>query len=242
MSDHLKRLNSPSGWRIARKTKKFVVKTSPGPHNGNAMPLGVWLRDHMGLALNSKEVKKILTDRSVIVNGKVCTNMKLGIGIFDIVSIPKTDKHYRILRNKKGDYVSVPISAEDAQTQLCKISNKTIVKDGKVQLNLRHGANIVVDSQEYKPKDSIVVKLTGDERFKIIDHFAFAEGNCAMVTGGKHSGKVGQITKIEVIPACIENRVFLKDIKSGEEFDTVENYIFMVGRSTPAVSEWGIEA
>lgn len=62
-----------------------------------------------------------------------------------------------------------------------------------------------------------------------------------MIIGGRHSGKVGRITKIDIIPGSIANRVYLKDIKTGEDFDTIENYVFMVGKNEPAVSEWGIE-
>ena len=242
MSNHMKRLTSPTGWRIAKKENKFVIKTAPGPHNRNSMPMAVWLRDHMGLALNMKEVKKILKDRSVILNGVPCTDPKLGIGVFDIISIPKVDKYYRILRDKKGDYVSVPITAEDAKTRLCKIENKTIVSGGKIQLNLRYGANLIVDSQDYKPKDSIVIGLEGDNRFKVTDHYPFAEGSVAMIIGGSHSGKIGRISKIDTIPGSISNRVYLKDEKSGEDFDTIEEYIFVIGTTEPAVKEWGIEA
>ena len=59
MSDHLKRLNAPDSWHIAKKTTKFITKTAPGPHNANAMPIAVWLRDHMDYARNLKEVKQI---------------------------------------------------------------------------------------------------------------------------------------------------------------------------------------
>ena len=31
MSDHLKRLNAPDSWHIAKKTTKFITKTAPGP-------------------------------------------------------------------------------------------------------------------------------------------------------------------------------------------------------------------
>lgn len=241
MSNHMKRLTSPTGWRIAKKENKFVTKTAPGPHNKKSMPMAVWLRDHMGLALNMKEVKKILKERSVILNGVPCTDPRLGIGVFDIISIPKIDKHFRILRDKKGDYVSIPISAEDAKSRLCKISNKTLVKGGKIQLNLRYGANLIVESQEYKPRDSIVLGLEGDDRFKVLGHFPFSEGNVAMIIGGSHSGKVGRISKIEMIPGSISNRVYLNDVKTGEEFDTIEDYTFIVGTTESAVKEWGIE-
>lgn len=239
MSYHLKRLTAPVSWHIAKKEEKFVTKTSPGPHSGAAMPVAVWLRDKMGLAGNMKEVKRILNQRQVILNGKPVTDPKLGLGIFDIISIPKIGKHYRVLTDKKGRMVTIEIDAEAAKTRLCKIRNKSIVRGGKVQLNLLYGANLLADNT-YHPKDSIVVTLEGENRFAIVDHFPFAIGNMAMVIGGKHSGKVGRISEIRVAAGSIPNRVILQD-KDGEIFETVEQYVFMIGRETPAVAEWGIE-
>ncbi|MDD3110961.1 MAG: 30S ribosomal protein S4e [Methanofollis liminatans] len=239
MSYHLKRLTAPVSWHIAKKEEKFVTKTSPGPHSGAAMPVAVWLRDKMGLAGNMKEVKRILNQRQVILNGKPVTDPKLGLGIFDIISIPKIGKHYRVLTDKKGRMVTIEIDAEAAKTRLCKIRNKSIVRGGKVQLNLLYGANLLADNT-YHPKDSIVVTLEGENRFAIVDHFPFAIGNMAMVIGGKHSGKVGRISEIRVAAGSIPNRVILQD-KDGETFETVEQYVFMIGRETPAVAEWGIE-
>ena len=95
MSDHLKRLNAPDSWHIAKKTNKFITKTSAGPHNANALPVAVWLRDRMGFARTMKEVKQILSQKDLIVNGRPCRNPKMGIGIFDIVALPKIGKYYR---------------------------------------------------------------------------------------------------------------------------------------------------
>jgi small subunit ribosomal protein S4e len=240
MSYHLKRLTTPDSWRIAKKVNKFITKTAPGPHNASAMPAAVWLRDHMGLALNMKEVKKILGDRVVIVNGKACTDPKMGIGVFDIISIPKNGKHYRILLDSKGNFRSIEISDEAAKTRLCKIRNKTVVKGGKVQLNLLYGANIIAEDR-YKPKDSVVLSLEEKDRFNIVDHFPFAEGNVAMIIGGRHSGKVGRIVEIRQIAGSLPNRVVLEDEATKTQFDTIEEYVFMVGTSKPAVEEWGIE-
>lgn len=92
MSNHLKRLNSPGSWRIAKKTNTFVTKTAPGPHNASAMPVALWLRDHMGMALTMSEVKRILKSRAMFVNGAVCTDPKMGIGVFDIIALPSVDK------------------------------------------------------------------------------------------------------------------------------------------------------
>lgn len=240
MGDHLKRLNAPDSWHIAKKTTKFITKTAPGPHNANAMPITVWLRDHMGMARNLKEVKQILGQGDVIINGRPCRDPKMGIGIFDIIALPKIGKYYRILRDKNGRHVSVPIDAEAAKTRLCKITDKTTVAGGKVQLNMRDGANVLADNT-YKPGDSIVLSLDAESRFRIIDHFPFAAGNMAMIIGGKHSGKVARIKEIVKMPGSVPNKILLSDEKTGAEFDTIAPYIYMVGKTSPAIAKWGHE-
>jgi small subunit ribosomal protein S4e len=240
MSDHLKRLNAPDSWHIAKKTTKFITKTSPGPHNANAMPIAVWLRDHMGFARNLKEVKQILNQNDVIINGRPCRDAKMGIGIFDIISLPKINKFYRILRDKNGRHVSIEIDAEAAKTRLCKVKNKTVVAGGKVQLNMRDGANLLADNT-YKSGDSIVLSLATETRFKIVDHFPFAVGNMAMVIGGRHSGKVARIVDIIKMPGSVPNKIILEDESAKTRFDTISPYIYMVGKQTPAIASWGIE-
>ncbi len=240
MSDHLKRLNAPDSWHIAKKTTKFITKTAPGPHNANAMPIAVWLRDHMGLARNLKEVKQILNQNDVIVNGRPCRDPKMGIGIFDIISLPKINKFYRILRDKNGRHVSIEIDADAAKTRLCKVKNKTIITGGKVQLNMRDGANLLADNT-IKSGDSIVLSLEPETRFKIVDHFPFAVGNMAMVIGGRHSGKVARIIDIVKMSGSVPNKIILDDESTKTRFDTISPYIYMVGRQTPAIASWGIE-
>ncbi|HOX35297.1 MAG TPA: 30S ribosomal protein S4e [Methanoregulaceae archaeon] len=240
MSDHLKRLNAPDSWHISKKTTKFVTKTSAGPHNANAMPVAVWLRDRMGLARNMKEVKQILSQKDVIINGRPCRDPKMGIGIFDIIALPKIGKYYRILRGKDGRHVSIEIDAESAKSRLCKVKNKTVVSGGKVQLNMRDGANILADNT-YKPGDSLVISLEPETRFKILDHFPFTAGNMAMIIGGRHSGKIARIIEITKVPGSVPNRVILEDEATKTRFDTITPYIYMVGRQTPALAKWGIE-
>ena len=240
MSNHLKRLNAPDSWHIAKKTRTFISKTAPGPHNANAMPIAVWLRDHMDYARNMKEIKQILRQKDVIVNGRPCRDPKLGVGIFDIIAMPKINKYYRILRDKDGRHVSVEIDAESAKTRLCKIKNKTIVAGGKVQLNMRDGSNILADNT-YKSGDSIILSLEPETRFKIVGHFPFAAGNMAMIIGGKHSGKVARILEIVKMPGSVPNKIILEDETTGTKFDTVSPYIYMVGTKTPAIAKWGHE-
>jgi small subunit ribosomal protein S4e len=164
----------------------------------------------------------------------------MGIGIFDIIALPKINKYYRILRDKNGRHVSILIDAEAAKTRLCKVTNKTTITGGKVQLNMRDGSNLLADNT-YKPGDSIILSLEPENRFKIIGHFPFAVGNMAMVIGGKHSGKVARIKDIVKVPGSVPNKIILTDETTGTTFDTIAPYIYMVGTTAPAIAKWGHE-
>jgi len=63
----------------------------------------------------------------------------------------------------------------------------------------------------------------------------------AMVIGGKHSGKIARIVGIEKVPGSVPNRVILEDQGNNTRFETIDDYIYMVGREKPALTEWGIE-
>lgn len=240
MSDHLKRLNAPDSWHIAKKTNIFITKTAPGAHNANAMPVAVWLRDAMSLARNMKEVKQILNQNDVIINGRACRDPKMGIGIFDVIALPKMGKYYGVIRDVKGRHKTVEIDAESAQSRLCKIQNKTTISGGRVQLNLRYGANLIADNT-YKPNDSIVISLKPEDRFKILEHFPFAIGNLAMIIGGRHSGKIGRIVEIIKTPGSVPNRIILEDEATKTQFDTIIPYIYIVGKEKNSIPSWGVE-
>jgi len=241
VSEHLKRMVAPKSWGIARKTNKFITKPSPGPHNANALPAGVWLRDHMGFARTKKEAKQILRQRDMIVNGRPCRHFDMGIGIFDIIALPKTNKYYRIVRDRSGRHKTIEITEEASQSRLAKITNKTLLKGGKVQLNLRDGSNLL-GNNTYKSRDSIEVSLKDGEVGKILDHFPFIAGNVAMVVDGRHSGSVGKIKEIIPVFGSVPNRVILTDVETGNEFETIDQYIIMVGREQSAVANWGIDS
>lgn len=238
MGQHLKRVVAPKAWGIARKETKFITKPSPGPHNANAVPVAIWLRDQMGLARNMKEVKRILKQRDVLVNGRVCRHPDMGIGIFDIISIPKTNSYYRILRDMKGRHKTIAIDEESAQSRLIKITNKTTVKGGKIQYNLRDGSNLIGENT-YNSGDSLVLSIKTGEKNKIIDHFPMQSGNMAMIIGGRHSGMIAKISEIIKVPGSLPNRVIFSD--GDKTFETIDEYVVMVGRENPAIENWGIE-
>jgi len=219
---HQKRLSAPKTYKIPRKVSKWVVKPSPGPHNKEAIPLLVLVRDFLELADTGREARRIISSGEILVDGVVRKDCKFPVGLFDVVTIPKLEKSYRILFDEKGRYI--PKEVEDADLKLYKITNKTLVRGGKVQLNLFDGTNIL-GSNEYKTKDSILLRIPEKE---VVDHLKFEEGALVMITGGTHAGEIGRIKSYKIVRSSAPNLVTVE----GEERDitTIEEYVFVVGK------------
>ncbi len=234
MSQHLKRVAAPRSWPITRKTSKWVAKPSPGPHSDEyGMPLIVVLRDLLHLADKAKEIKQILHEGKVLVDGKVRKDHHFPVGLFDVISIPDIKASYRVMIGEDGKFKLVPVS--DANAKLLKIVNKTTVKGGKTQLNFHDGTTMLADNN-YHTKDSIV--LTVPEK-TIGQHLKYEAGSTVFVTGGKHAGTVGKIKEIRIIKSTTPNRVSISS--PAGDFDTVEKYVVVVGKDAPAV-DLGVKA
>ena len=63
----------------------------------------------------------------------------------------------------------------------------------------------------------------------------------AMIIGGRHSGKVARIVEIVKTAGSVPNRIILEDETTKTRFDTITPYIYMIGRETPAIANWGID-
>ena len=235
-----KRMSAPTAWQLAKKEKKYVVSVAAGPHDGSALPIGVWLRDHMHLAENTKEARKILHERQVVLNGHIVTDEHLGIDVFDIISFPKINKHYIILVDAKGRQIEQEIPEASANVRLVKVASKTTVRGGKTQINLTCGANFISDVA-CKGKDTLIVGLAGDDRFKVHEHFAYTEGALVLVIGGQHTTKVGTVVKINVQASSLPNRVVLK-CADGSEIETIEDYLYVIGKDKSYLETWGVKA
>ncbi len=228
MSRHQKRLSLPKTWNIQRKTHKWAVKASPGPHSGSkSIPLLLVIRDVMKLANSSREAKKILHDGNVLVDGVVRRDYKFPVGVFDVITLPKIDLSYRVFLDEKQRLSLRKIS--DPEVKLCKITDKTIVKGGNTQLNLHDGSNIVSDEYSYNSSDSVIISLP--ER-KVVKHLTYKPGSLALVIGGAHSGELATIEDIRKTRSAMPN---MTSLHSSYDFETIEDYVFVIGKGTPEI-------
>ena len=218
---HQKRLSAPKTYKIPRKVKKWIVKPSPGPHYKTAIPLLILVRDYLKLADTGREARRIIASGNILVDGIVRKDYKFPVGLFDVVSIPKMDLNYRIIFDENGRYV--PIEVEDYDKKLYRINNKTMIRGGRIQLNLFDGTNILA-TNEYKTKDSILMKIPEKE---ILQHLKFEEGALVMVTGGTHAGEIGRLKSYKIVRSSAPNLVTIE--VEGREYTTIEDYIFVVG-------------
>ena len=177
------------------------------------------------LANSSKEVKRILHDGSVMVDGNIVRDYRFPVGLFDVITIPKINTSYRVLLDRKQRIMLHEVT--DSGIKLYRIKNKTNVKGGATQLNLHDGSNIISDEFSYRTSDSVLVSIP--ER-KVLQHLVYKPGNLALITGGAHSGELATIREVKKVRSSMPNTVSLW---STYDFETVEDYVFVIGKNTP---------
>lgn len=229
---HLKRYKAPKNWPIRPKENVWTVKPAAGPHAiEDSLSLLVVIRDILGLADNSREAKRIINTGKVLVDGRARKDYKYPVGFMDVVQIPSSEEVYRVLPDLKGRLTLHPIPKENEGFKLCKITNKTTLKEGKTQLNLHDGRNIIVEDS-FAAGDVVSLKVPDQE---ITDNFKLEEGSLVLITGGKHIGEIGTINEININKSSNPNTVVVENNKK-DNFLTLKDYAFVIGKDKPAIS------
>jgi len=195
----------------------------------------------LGLAKNRSEVRTILSEGNVLVDGNIEKEELFPTGLMDVISIPTVNKQYRVLPSEKGLALQ-PINKNEAEFKLCRIEDKTVLNGGNVQLNLHDGRNIRIKVKEAnKPEEDIfgtsdTVKISLPQQ-EIMEHFKFAEGSSAVIISGKNIGKHGKIVAVEhrEVQKRKKALVTVEDAK-GTRFQTTVEYVFVVGDARPHIT------
>jgi small subunit ribosomal protein S4e len=241
-STGLKRKPAPRFWPIHRKEFVWVVKPSPGPHSlQKCLPLAVVLRDILGFAQTRKEAKTIVSQGKIYVDGKVRREDHFPVSIMDVISISDADKFFRVLPSQKGLTLH-SIGKDEAIFKLCRIENKTVTKNGHVQLNLNDGSNILVKVADPKnPQEDIydtldTLKISLPEK-QILEHVKMKENDFAIITGGKNVGKYGKIVEVESAEGKKRrNALVIIEDEKGNRYQTILNFVFAIGETQPIIS------
>ena len=217
-------------WRIPKKESKWVVSPSPGPHKKfESIPLLIIIRDLLKLAEIAKEARAIIKTGEILVDGKKRKSVTYPAGLFDVVSIPKLGKHYRVVPTQLGLEL-IEISEDEAKVKICNIKDKTKIKGNKIQLNLHDGKNILVDKDIYRTQDTVLVELNP---LKIVDHVKTEKGSIGILTRGANRGELGKIK--EVIPGKFKSPSRIICEIGEKEVEILNEHFFAVGKDKPII-------
>jgi len=223
---HLKRLNAPRHWMLDKLSGKFAPRPSAGPHKlRECLPLIVLIRNRLKYALTSREVKMIVMQRLIKVDGKVRTDPTYPAGFMDVISIERTDENFRLLYDTKGRFAIHRISKEEATYKLCRVKKILYGEKGIPYAITHDGRTVRYPDPLIKANDTIRLDL---ETCKITDFIKFETGNSVMVIGGRNTGRVGVIVSKEKHEGSFDI-VYIKDA-TGSQFATRLNNVFVIGK------------
>jgi len=224
--NHLKRIAMPKTWPLERKKTVFVTRPNPGGHKiEHSIALNIVLKNMTKSAKTTAEVKSILHNKNILVDGRRRREIKLPVGLFDVISLPDIDEHYRMVFSDKGKLTVVPIKQIEINRKPCKIVDKTLIKKGQVQLNLSDGRNIIVKKDTFKAGDTVIMSVPKQE---IQEHIKLEKGVLVYLTGGKNRGANGTVEEFD-------NNII--KVKAGKQiFETLKEYAFVIGKEKPAVT------
>lgn len=179
---HKTRRSSTIKLPIVRKGTKYIARASS--HLNNSVPVVIAIRDMLKLARTAKEVKKMIQQKLLKLNGKPVKDYRQSILLFNIL---EADKKYELSMLPTGKFVFVPSKKSE---RLCKVMNKRLVQKGAVQLNLHDGTNLIT-KEKINVGDSLYLDFEG----KIKKHVAFSKGKEAFAMSGRYVGQKVQITE-----------------------------------------------
>ena len=227
-----KRLSAAKVVHIHKKEHTFVISTSAGPRKkAQAVPLGVVIRDLLGLAQTAKEAKYIASKGKAFVDGRPVKDIKFPVGALDVVSFPETKKAYRMVFDNKARLT--PKEVKKGDDKVCRIEDKHVVKGGQVQLSLNDGRSIVVsakDKDKYRVWDAVHLEVPSQ---KVIEVFPYDKGSTVYVTSGRHTGERGTIEGISPGDMVRDETVSVKG--ENYSFETVSRNIMIVGSKKHAI-------
>jgi small subunit ribosomal protein S4e len=237
---HLKRLPAPKHWPIKRKTGKFTTRVIPGPHPKKyCLTLAIVLRDILEYANDMREVKAILSDGQITIDGRIRKDPRHPVGLMDILEISSSGETFRILPTRRGGLQLVLIDDSEKTIKLCRIEKKMMTGGGRVQLTLHDGRNIVLPNEanpkDYNTLDTLKISVPDQEILKLIP---LNTGVHALVSHGRNVGIEGKVIAIDRRFGTHASTVTLES-SEGIRFQTALEYVFALGTEESEISTGG---
>ena len=223
---HMKKLAAPRTWPIKRRDQTFMTSPLPGGKFELGMPLNVIFKEMLGYAATSKEVKRVLNTKNVLVSGSRVKEPRFLVGLFDTIAIDETSSYHRIVLNDKGKIEAVQIKKEESNVKLSKVIGKAMLRKKRIQLNLSDGRNMIIEKDTYKTGDTLMISLPDNA---IKKHVKLDKNAMIFLTGGKHIGETG------IVQGISKDKITYKS-GNGEVIETMKSHAFAIGEEKPLIS------
>ncbi|OXB64553.1 UNVERIFIED_CONTAM: hypothetical protein H355_002219 [Colinus virginianus] len=102
--------------------------------------------------------------RLIKVDGKVRTDTCYPTGSMDVISVEKTQEHFRLLLDTKGRFIPHPIRAEEAAYKLCRIKRVLVGSKGVPAAITHDGRTIRFPHPAIKTHDSVRLDLESGKK------------------------------------------------------------------------------
>lgn len=222
--NHLKTVTAPKTWPVLRKASRFIIRPRSGGHRMDAsLPLTVVIRDILGMARMSRGVRFILNSQEVLVNGVKQRRPEATIGLMDVLSFPAIKTSFRLLINDLNKLHVVPIAGKEASLIPSRVTSKTRLAGGRLQLGFHNGRTLLVEKDECKVGATVMLTLENT----VDSILPFEKGAFVFITGGSHVGVAGVVDSFE------EKRIIVKTADGTVQ--TLAKYAFVVGKGSSAI-------
>lgn len=199
---HLKRLNASNKWGLSKNGGKYAIRQLPGTHNKElTIPMHYILTKFLNLAMTSKEVHYIMVNGLVLVNNKRMLNHKSPVGLFDVITVKKSNEHFRLILGINRKFKLQKITSDEAKYRLTKVSGKSFdmlkIEDKEEKVPMTRtlcGYNFRYADPAIELNDTVKVDIANN---KIVENYKFETGAILFIYSGSNIGRVGVIKSME---------------------------------------------
>ena len=182
----MKRVAAPKAWYLGKLKGVYAIRPTAGPHKlRECIPLSCLLQQRLKYALTRDESRRIVNNKEglIKVDGKIRRNFRFPLGTMDVVSIEKTNEHFRILIDTKGRFQPHKIDAKEAGFKLCKVVKKTIGKNKVPYIVTHDGRTVRFPHPDIENGDSVKMNLA---TYQIDGVIKFVNGASVILTAGNN--------------------------------------------------------
>lgn len=195
---HLTRAEISRVLPIPRKGTRYVARPLAYPSYSISVLAAV--RDILHLARTAREVKEMIKDKKLKINGRVVRDEREPL---TLLSLFEADRLYRIMLLPTGRFTLEPTKHAN---RIVKVVNKKILRGNNVQINFHDGTNMIA-------KDKITVgdsiELSPD--LQVVKRLPLKAGAKVLISSGRNVGAQGVVEKMTErnIEVRVEDRIVM---------------------------------